>query len=96
MIVLPLSLRADAVTRTLLEDSERRFPTFPRTHILLSLLELFEGKWSARRSRTKELVARSPDNEEVKMHRADMAFLLDSSDLESALEPLMQRSAGAT
>ena len=94
LIVPLLSLRADAVTRTLLEDAERRFPTFPRVQILFSLLELFEGQVERAASRTKELVARSPENEEVKIHRADMAFLLDSPDLESALEPLMQRSAG--
>jgi TolB-like protein len=94
LIVPLLSLRADPVTRTLLEDAEQRFPTFPRVHVLFSLLELFDGQVERAASRTKELVARSPQNEEVKMHRADMAFLLNSPDLESVLEPLMQQSAG--
>jgi hypothetical protein len=36
-LVFPLAnLRADAVARTVLEDAERRFPTFPRVQVIAS------------------------------------------------------------
>jgi tetratricopeptide (TPR) repeat protein len=88
-----LSIRADRQTRTLLDEAERRFPTFARVQILLSLLELFEGQVDQAVARTKGLVTRNPRNEEVRIHAADMAFLADSPDLESIIEPLMENSA---
>jgi serine/threonine protein kinase len=93
LVVPLLSIRADAETRRLLEEAERRFPTFTRVQILFSMLELFEGQVDAAVSRTRELVARNPKDEEVRIHGVDMAFLVDSPDLESALEPLMEHSA---
>jgi serine/threonine protein kinase/tetratricopeptide (TPR) repeat protein len=93
LIVPLLSLRSDAETRTLLTEAERRFPTFARVQILFSLLELFEGDVDKAVARTKEVVARNPKNEEVRIHGADMAFLADSPDLESHIEPLMEHSA---
>jgi hypothetical protein len=48
LIVPLLSIRADAETRRLLEEAERRFPTFPRVQMLFSMLELFEGQWTGR------------------------------------------------
>ena len=95
-LVFPLlSLRADVEARALLEEAERRFPAFPRVQILLSLLELFEGQLDRAASRTKALVARSSHIEEVKIHYADMAFLLDAPDLEAAHESLMPQSGGS-
>ncbi len=88
-----LSLRADAETRRLLEEAERRFPTHPRVHMLLSLLELFEGQVDKAVVRTRQLVARSPKDEEARIHSADIAFLADSPELGSIVEPLMAQSA---
>lgn len=88
-----LSIRADRQTRILLEEAERRFPTFARVQILFSLLELFEGRVDQAVARTKELVARNPKNEEARIHAADMAFFADSADLESVITPLMENSA---
>ena len=95
-LIVPLvSIRADAETRRLLEEAERRFPTDARVQILFSLLELFEGQVDKALSRTKALVASNPKNEEVRIHGADMAFLADAPDLESAHGQLMERSASA-
>ena len=88
-----LSIRADVETRRGLEEAERRFPTFARLQMLFAQLELFEGQADKAVSRTKEALARNPKNEEVRVHLADMAFLADAPDLESHLEPLMERSA---
>jgi serine/threonine protein kinase len=93
LIIPLLSLRSDAETRTLLAEAERRFPTFARVQILFSLLELFEGDVDRAVARTTAVVARNPKNEEVRIHGADMAFLADSPDLESHIEPLMEHSA---
>ena len=88
-----LSIRADVETRRGLEEAERRFPTFARLQMLFAQLELFEGQADKAVSRTKEALARNPKNEEVRVHLADMAFLADAPDLESHIEPLMERSA---
>jgi tetratricopeptide (TPR) repeat protein len=88
-----LSLRADAEARRLLEEAERRYPTFARVQILFSLLELYEGQVDKAVARTQAMVARNPKNMEVRIHGADMAFLADSPDLESHIEPLMEGSA---
>jgi TolB-like protein len=93
LIVPMLDLRADAVNRMLLEEGERRFPDNARLQSVLAMLDLLEGQSERAVSRTNALVARAPRNEEVKFHRADLAFLLDAPDLEAALEPLMQQSA---
>jgi serine/threonine protein kinase/tetratricopeptide (TPR) repeat protein len=88
-----LSLRDDDGSRTLLLDGERRFPEMARIHIMLGLLDIYQGRAEQAVARTEAMVARAPQNEEVKFHRADIAFLTKSSDLEMALEPLMERSA---
>jgi tetratricopeptide (TPR) repeat protein len=93
MIVPMLDLRADAVTRMLLEEGERRFPNNARLQSVMAMLDLLDGQSERAASRTNALVARAPKNEEVKFLRADVAFLLDAPDLEAALEPLMQQSA---
>jgi non-specific serine/threonine protein kinase len=93
-LVLPmLSLRADAVSRTLLEDGGRRFPEFARIPILLDLLDLVEGNAEAAVARAAGLLARHPNNEEAKLHRADVAFLANAPDLEAVLAPVMEHSA---
>ena len=93
-LILPLeTLRADAASRTLLEEAERRFPTFARVQILLAQLEVFEGHVERAVSRLDALLARYPQDEEVRFYRADVAFMLDAPHLEAALDPLMLRSA---
>ena len=93
LVVPVMNLRADALARTLLEDAERRVATSPRISMLLAMLELLEGKVEQAVSRANAVVARYPQNEEVKFLRADVAFLVNPSDLEAALEPLMERGA---
>jgi TolB-like protein len=88
-----LLLRADDVHRKLLLDGERRHPDFARLQIMLALLDVWEGRPQDAERRTVELTARHPNNEEVKFHRADIAFLADSSDLEPALQLLLPQSA---
>jgi TolB-like protein len=93
-LVVPLvNLRADAVSRTVLEEAERRFPTFPRMQTTLAILELLEGKPGQAVARVNAIAAREPQNEEVKRIRADLLVLADAPDLEAVLEPLMERSA---
>jgi len=96
LVVPLLSIRADAEARQLLEEAERRFPAASRVHILFSMLELFEGQVDKAVARTKRLFTSDPKNEEVRVHVADVAFLANSAELESALEPLMQQSAGTS
>ena len=96
LVVPLLSIRADAESRRLLEEAERRFPAFHRVQILLSLLELCAGQLDRAASRTKELMGGSPQIEEVKIHYADIAFLLDAPNLEAAHESLMQQSPAAS
>jgi TolB-like protein len=91
-----LSIRADAETRRVLEEAERRFPTFARVQMLFSLLEVFEGQADKAVQRTKDALARNPKNEEVRIHLADVAFLADAPDLASHIEPLMERSASTS
>jgi TolB-like protein len=93
LIVPLLSIRADAETRRALDAAEQRFPTFPRIQMLFATLELFEGQVDRAISRTRELVANHPKDEEVKILNADIAFLTGAPDLEAIVEPLMERSA---
>jgi TolB-like protein len=93
-LVIPiLNLRADRETRILLEEGERRSPTFSRVQMMLAALELFEGHADRALSRADALVASQPQNEEVKFFRADIAFLLDAPDIERWLTPLMEHGA---
>ena len=43
--------------------------------------------------RADAIIARTPNNEEVKFFRADFAYVFDAADLGRWLEPLMDRSA---
>jgi TolB-like protein/Flp pilus assembly protein TadD len=87
-----LNLRADSETRVLLEEAERRSGSFYRVPMMLAMLELFEGRQPAAVARADALAEREPNNEEVRMFRADLAFLLDAPDLETRLAALMERS----
>lgn len=93
LIIPILNLRADREARRLLDAAERRSPTFARIHLMVSALDLFEGRVDAALARAEATLARHPDNEEVKFYRADLAYLLDAPDLETWLAPLMERSA---
>ena len=88
-----LLLREDDASRKLLLDAERRFPDFSRIHIMLALLDLYQGRTNQAAGRLEALRVRAPDDEEVKFLRADFAFLTDSSDLQPALEALMKNAA---
>jgi TolB-like protein len=93
-LVIPiLNLRADQETRRLLEEGERRSPTFSRVQMMLATLDLFEGRTEAALSRADAVAASQPKNEEVKFFRADIAFLLDAADLERWITPLMEHGA---
>jgi TolB-like protein/predicted Ser/Thr protein kinase len=93
-LAVPLiNLRADAASRTVLEEGERRFPTFPRMQTTLAVLELLEGKPDQAVTRVNAIAAREPQNEEVKRYRADLHILANAPDLDSVLAPLLERSA---
>ena len=93
-LVLPvLCIRADAEARVLLEEAERRTPTFPRVQMLLSMLEFLEGHPDRAVARADAMAARAPNNAEVSFYRADLAYLVDASDMEKWLAPLMERAA---
>ena len=93
-VAVPLILlREDDASRKLLLDAERRFPDFPRIHIMLASLDLYQGRTNEAAGRMEALRIRAPDDEEVKFLRADVAFLTDSSDLQPALEALMKTAA---
>jgi serine/threonine protein kinase len=92
--VIPMvNLRVDALSRRLLEDAERRFPRVARNQMMLAILDLFDGNLERLASRVSALGERFPEDEEMKLVRADLAFLVNSPDLESALAPLMQHAA---
>jgi hypothetical protein len=93
-LALPvLCIRADAETRTLLEEAERRTPTFSRVQMLLSMLELLEGHPDRAVARADAMAASTPTNLEVSFYRADLAYLVDAPDMEKWLAPLMERAA---
>ena len=91
-----VTIRADAESRVVLEEGESRAPAFSRVQMLLSMLELFEGRTDRAVARAVAMSERSPTDEEVRFYRADLAYLLDAPDLETWLAPLMERGAGNT
>jgi TolB-like protein len=92
-LVLPiLTIRADAESRILLEEAERRTPTNSRVHMMLGMLEVHEGSVDKALARSKAIAEREPKNTEARFHRADIAYLADSPDLESLLAPLVKDS----
>jgi tetratricopeptide (TPR) repeat protein len=96
-VAVPLvSLRDDDLSRWWLTEGERRSPTFPRVQLMLAVLEALEGRSSNALERMSRALARSPDDEELKIVLADVAFLADSDQLEAALEPLMKASASSS
>ena len=92
-LVLPiLMIRADAESRILLEEAERRAPTNSRVQMMLGMLELLEGSGDKALARSKAIAEREPKNMEMSLHRVDIAYLTDSSVLESLLAPLLAGS----
>ena len=87
-----LFLRADAESRILLEEAERRTPRDLRVQRLLATLELHEGSVDKALVRSKAIVERQPNWVEGRFHRADILFLTDDPDLEALLAPLVERS----
>ena len=83
-----LGMRADEASRRWLSEAERRFPDSFRTHILLALVDAAGGDMQRASDRIVKLVARDPQNEEVKFLRADFAFMTNSTDLGPALDAL--------
>jgi TolB-like protein len=88
-----LFLRADAESRILLEEAERRNPSGARVQRMLATLELHEGRVEQALVRSKAIVEREPNSMEMRFHRADILFLTDHPDLESLLAPLLERSS---
>ena len=92
-LIMPiLRIRADAESRILLDEAVRRTPTASRIQMMLGMLELFEGNTENALARSKATAEREPKNVEMSFHRADIAYLTDSPDLESLLAPLLERS----
>jgi TolB-like protein len=92
-LVMPiLFIRADAESRILLEEAERRDPADARVQRMLATLELHEGSVDKALVRSKAIVERRPNSMEMRFHRADMLFLTDDPALEALLAPLAERS----
>jgi TolB-like protein len=92
-LVMPLlSIRADAESRILLEEAERRAPSNSRVQMMLGMLELTEGSVEKARARSRAVAERDPRDMEMNIHRADIAYLTDDPALESLLAPLVERS----
>ena len=95
-VALPLlALRDDQLTRWWLAEGERRFADSAVLQIVHALAEIFEGRQADARARLSRALERLPDHEELKITRADVAFLAASDDLETILDPLMKPSAGS-
>jgi TolB-like protein len=90
-----LGLRDDELTRWWLAEGERRFADSPSLQVVHALAELLEGRPADADTRLSRALARSPDNEELKMTRADVAFVAASDDLQTILDPLMKASAAS-
>jgi hypothetical protein len=96
-VAVPLvTMRADDELDRWLQEGERRFPGFSRIQNMLAMLEVYRGKGGLAVSRVAKAVAQSPDNEEEKFMRADVAFLTRSPDLAPALDALAPGSAANT
>lgn len=92
-LVAPLLfLRADAETRILLEEAERREPTQARVQMLLSDLELYEESDDQAFARAKAVAEREPSNMEMQFHLADVAYVTDQPEMESLLASLARQS----
>jgi tetratricopeptide (TPR) repeat protein len=87
-----LTLRADAESRVLLEEAERRNARDARVQMMLGMLELLEGNGDKALARATAIAERLPNNLEMRFHRADIAYLTDAQELESLLAPLAESS----
>ena len=87
-----LTIRADAESRVLLEEAERRAPRDSRVQMLLGMLDLTDGSGDKALARSKAIAEREPKNREMSFHRADIAYLTDDPDLEPLLAPLVDQS----
>lgn len=88
-------LRDDDATARFLLDGERRFPASPRVQQLLALQEVLTGRPADAVARAKRSVEAVPDNPEGIMALSEIAYLVDSPELEALTAPLMKDSAGA-
>jgi TolB-like protein len=86
------TIRADAESRILLEEAERRVPTDSRVQMMLGMLELLEGQVDKARARATAIAEREPNNLEMSFHRADIAYLTDDAAFESLMAPLAAES----
>ncbi len=90
-VAVPLmTLRSDDVVRRWLEESDHRYPNFQRTEMFLAVLDMYQGRTNEVWNRMAKLVARFPNDEEVKFTRVDLAFLTGSDDLVPALDAIGQ------
>jgi hypothetical protein len=89
-----LGLRDDDVTWRWLVSGERRFPDDPRVQIMLTMVDVLRGRDADAAGRIKRALERTPGDYELRFMWSEVAFLTDSTDLESSLEPLNQTSAG--
>jgi TolB-like protein len=93
-LVIPMIyMRADAESRILLEEAERRTPAEARVQMMLAMVEVYEGSADKALARSRAIAEREPKNLEMSFPRADVAYLMDTPDLEALLAPLVERSA---
>jgi TolB-like protein len=92
-LVMPMiMIRADAESRILLDEAVRRTPTDSRVQMMLGMLELYQGNTEQALARSKAIAEQQPKNVEMSFHRADVAYLAGSPELESLLAPLLEHS----
>ena len=76
-------------------EAEARFPAAPRVQYLLSENEFLAGNEQAAESRIRRALAAGPDNEEVQVVTASLAFLRNAVDAPVRIESLYKRSPDA-
>ena len=90
-----LPLADDGAARRWLLDAEQRFPTAPRIQYMLSELDFLAGNGEASGSRIRRALAAQPDNDELQVVTAELAFLTKASDAASRIEVLFKQSPQA-
>lgn len=87
-----LSLRQDDLTRRWLTAGERLSPQDTRLQIMLALLELLEGRDAEAWQRIDAIYQVKSGDEELRIARADVAFLTGSDALEPILAEMIERA----
>jgi len=91
-----VSLRADDVTERWLLAADRRFPDDPRIQIELGALEFLRGRGADGVARLRAASAKSAGDVGLGAMHADLAWLMQTPDLEEVTADFFARSPDAT